>query len=617
MTRVKLSSVLLGATALSLPLGMTAFAQQTQQNQQGQQAAAQQGTELGACERLLRLVEEAGEEQLLAEFEEAPKIGEQNEAESCALVIRQVEQAGGISEEAVAEGRGVQFRQAEGETDVQTDTESFMARDRVQQTVQIEQEAIVEGEVMVRQAIPEIGIEQGGPEVGVVPGRVDAEIQEQPAEITIRQAPATVRVQIPEPTITIEQPAPEIVLHMPPPGVSLEQQQPQVTVNIPDPNVTVSQAEPQVTAEVDARFVDEEELAQLEQSDQPRVTTVTERLDAAGNPVDEQKQAEVTIRKGEAQVSIQESQEQGEVRFQRAEPRIVFEQAEPNVEVAFAENARVEVQQTGEPTVRIERGDQQQAQAQGEQGQDATSAQAVGGGEGASQLQQRVQAAGEALEQQDVETARAEIDAANQDLALAMEQADEDQRQQMEALREQFDLVIVALDQEDLQGAQTALEDAEMNLAENHQLFATAQTPVAGQTGSQQTDAEMQRLSMEDTNRLLMAEEEASVGQAQLTNVQAGDLSGADVVTMRGEEVGEIDQIASSGDQLYAIIEHGGFLGIGEEQIAIPLERIAMRGDEVILLGLSEEQLAQMPEYDFESDQEFSATDEVEIGRFE
>ena len=105
--------------------------------------------------------------------------------------------------------------------------------------------------------------------------------------------------------------------------------------------------------------------------------------------------------------------------------------------------------------------------------------------------------------------------------------------------------------------------------------------------------------------------------EPELMDIQAGDLSGADVVTVRGEEVGEIEQITSSGDRLYAVIEHGGFLGIGEDQVAIPLDRIAMRGDQLILLGLTEEELEQMPEYDFEADQAFSAQETIEIGRFE
>jgi ribosomal 30S subunit maturation factor RimM len=510
MTRLKTTAILLGATALTVPLALSPAAAQ----QQGQQ---QESGREGACEQLYQLVqqsEQAGED-LLEEFQQAPQVAEANEAEACVLMIEKVETAGGMTTAAQERGQG---------SDVTTETETFTARDRVSQTVEIEQEAVVEGQVMVRQPIPEIGIEQGGPQVEVAEAPVDVDIQEQPAEITIRQAPANVRVEIPQPKIMIEQPAPEIVITMPPPGVSLDRQQPKVSVNMPDPTVTVSQAEPDVTADVQARFVSGEELAQLEQQgQQPQVTTQTERSDAAGNPVDSAREAEVTVRKGEPEVMIQPPQDQGQVRVQPADPRVVYQPAEPNVEVAYAENADVQVQQVGEPTVRIERQGEQQAAAQGQQQQ-------------AAQGQQQ-----------------------------------QDQQQAAE------------------QGQQT----------------------------QQQSQREANQMTPEDTTRLLGMQEGAQSVEAELVQVTAADLEGRDVVTLNGEEVGEIDGIFQNGGSLYAVIAHGGFLGIGEDQIAIPAERIAVQGDKVVLLGLTEEQLQQMPEYDFGTDQEMAGSDVVEIGRYE
>ena len=530
MIGLRTPAALLGATALTVPL-VFAPAQAQQQQQQGLE---------GACEQLYQLVqqsEQAGE-QLLAEFEQAPQVAEGNEAEACVLMIEQVETAGGITAEAQERGQGAQ---------VITETETFQARDTVSQTVEIEQEAIVEGQVVVRQPIPEIGIEQGGPQIEVAQEQVDVDIQEQPAEIMIRQQPMNVRVQIPQPTIMIEQPAPEIVITMPPPGVSLSRQQPQVSVNIPEPTITVSQADPEVTADVQARFVEPGTVET--QAEEPQIATQMERTDAAGNPVDAAKEAEVTLRQAEAQVSIQPPQSEGEVRIQAAEPRILFEPAEPNVEVTFAENADVQVQQVGEPTVRIEREGEQQAamQQQPQQGQQQQQPQ-----QGQQQPQQ-----------------------AEQQAAVQGQQPQQGQAG-------------FAADVQAIEGQETEAE------------------------------AEVTRMSPDEANRLLGVQEGAEVvGQAQLVQVAAADLQGRDVVTLRGEEVGEIDGFANAGGQLYAIVTHGGFLGIGEDQIAVPAERIAVQGDRVILLGLTEEQLQQMPEYDFNADQEMAGNEVVEIGRFE
>jgi hypothetical protein len=215
---------------------------------------------------------------------------------------------------------------------------------------------------------------------------------------------------------------------------------------------------------------------------------------------------------------------------------VVFEPSEPNVEVTFAETANVQVQQVGEPTVRIERqGEQQQAAAQGQQQ--------------AAQGQQRA-AQGE------------------QQAAAATQQ----------------------------QGEQSQ----------------------AGQAAEgQQSEGALARMSPEETSQLLGVTEGTEIGQGELVQVTADDLVGREVVTLRGEEVGDLDGFAQAGGQLYAIVAHGGFLGIGQDQIAVPAERIAVQGDQVLLLGLTEEQLQEMPSYDFNSDQEMAGTEVLEIGRYE
>ena len=509
MYRLKTPAMLLGATALTVPL---AFAPASAQQQQ------EIGAE-GACEQLYQLVQQSEEasEELLEEFQEAPGVAETNEAEACVLMIERVETAGGITAQAQERGQGAQ---------VITETESFTATDTVRQTVEIEQQAIVEGQVTVRQPIPEIDIQQGGAQVEVSEGAVDVAIEEQPAEIMIRQPAANVRVEIPQPTITIEQPAPEIVITMPPPGVSLDQQPPQVSVNMPDPTVSVAQADPEVSADVQARFVGAEELTQIEQQGQGAlVTTQTERLDATGSPVDAEKQAEVTFQKGEAEVVVQKTADQGEVSYQSADPRVVYEPADPQVEVTFAENAQVQVQQIGEPMVSIQRQ------------------------EGGQQPQQE----------------------------------QEQPQQQGQVEQDQANLV-----------ADVAAVEEEV-----------------------EAEREIERMTPEDTSRFLGIDQTAEAIEAEIMQVTAADLEGRDVLTVRGEDVGEIEGIFSNGGQLYAVVEHGGFLGIGDSEVAIPASRLAMQGDDVILMGLTEEQLEQLPEYDFDAAERIGATDPVEIGLYD
>ena len=86
------------------------------------------------------------------------------------------------------------------------------------------------------------------------------------------------------------------------------------------------------------------------------------------------------------------------------------------------------------------------------------------------------------------------------------------------------------------------------------------------------------------------------------------DLVGTDVIAADGEEVGEIDNVAIIGDRLVAIVGIGGFPSIGEHEVALPLERLSMRGGSMVIDGLTAERLQALPAYD-EANAEFVPTD--------
>ena len=84
--------------------------------------------------------------------------------------------------------------------------------------------------------------------------------------------------------------------------------------------------------------------------------------------------------------------------------------------------------------------------------------------------------------------------------------------------------------------------------------------------------------------------------------VSIEEVLGASVVNAEGDEVAEIeDVVLGQGDQYYAILSVGGFLGIGDKKVAVPFDQLQLGEDEVYLMsGETEEQLEQMPEYDEE-----------------
>ena len=81
----------------------------------------------------------------------------------------------------------------------------------------------------------------------------------------------------------------------------------------------------------------------------------------------------------------------------------------------------------------------------------------------------------------------------------------------------------------------------------------------------------------------------------------ADDLIGKDIVNTKGDEVGEIEDIVvdPSSRSMYAVVSVGGFLGIGDKDIALSFDQLKLGSDDAILMSeQSETQLKQLPAYD-------------------
>jgi putative membrane protein len=81
--------------------------------------------------------------------------------------------------------------------------------------------------------------------------------------------------------------------------------------------------------------------------------------------------------------------------------------------------------------------------------------------------------------------------------------------------------------------------------------------------------------------------------------VLAKDVIGAEVVNTKGEQVGTVKDLVIDQDRIeYVVVAVGGFLGFGEKEVAIPLDRLKFGKDKSYLMSAeSEDQLKQMPEY--------------------
>lgn len=91
---------------------------------------------------------------------------------------------------------------------------------------------------------------------------------------------------------------------------------------------------------------------------------------------------------------------------------------------------------------------------------------------------------------------------------------------------------------------------------------------------------------------------------APMGSVSAEELLGKTVVGSDGEEIGEVEDVimdAASGKARQLVISSGGFLGIGEKQIAVEFST-AQPGadkDEITLSNLTRDQVKSMPEFEY------------------
>lgn len=94
----------------------------------------------------------------------------------------------------------------------------------------------------------------------------------------------------------------------------------------------------------------------------------------------------------------------------------------------------------------------------------------------------------------------------------------------------------------------------------------------------------------------------ASATGEGLSSMSADELEGKKVVTLTGEEIGEIGEIGESpahGGRI-ATVEVGGFLGVGEKTIAIPLSDLdkSVSDEDSVRTTMTRSSIESQPEFD-------------------
>lgn len=105
-------------------------------------------------------------------------------------------------------------------------------------------------------------------------------------------------------------------------------------------------------------------------------------------------------------------------------------------------------------------------------------------------------------------------------------------------------------------------------------------------------------------------EEEAGM-QHSAADMSVEELQGMTVVTEAGEELGQIDRVGESEQHQarVATVDVGGFLGVAEKTIAIPLSELEMTSDGNVQTSLTKESIETQEEFDEQGFTEEGAAD--------
>lgn len=113
----------------------------------------------------------------------------------------------------------------------------------------------------------------------------------------------------------------------------------------------------------------------------------------------------------------------------------------------------------------------------------------------------------------------------------------------------------------------------------------------------------VQAQEMQDPTDYDQAQSHEEMGHdtADLTSIAAEDLEGKTVQTATGEDIGEIDAVMTNTEtnERVAVVEAGGFLGIGEKTIAIPLSDLQKSTEEdAFRTSMTRESIESQAEFD-------------------
>lgn len=161
--------------------------------------------------------------------------------------------------------------------------------------------------------------------------------------------------------------------------------------------------------------------------------------------------------------------------------------------------------------------------------------------------------------------------------------------------------------QQGLTGEQTATD--QQNVADQQNTTGRLRTvqPAGDQTQVQTGVADQQstwirdasRLSVDDTDQAEAATTGSATAAVQTMPLTVSRLTDMDIYNARGQNLGSIDDVITDRqtNRTYVVLAHGGFLGMFQDEVALPLDRLRYRGNRLVVSGLTSQEISQMPDW--------------------
>lgn len=215
--------------------------------------------------------------------------------------------------------------------------------------------------------------------------------------------------------------------------------------------------------------------------------------------------------------------------------------------------------------------------------------------------------------EQEAEELAAEADAATEEamaegeeMAQDAEEATEEAGAELAEAGENAEAAVEEGAEEVAQETDEAMTEAEQ-MAENAEAETEQAIDEAAENLAEAGDEAEAEVESEMTAE---ADTEATTGESsdnwlaqfeEIADWTAADIQGREVATASGEVIGEIDELGMQDNRLVAVVGIGGFLGLGEHDVALDISEMSWDGEKFVADGYSAEELEGMAEYDPET----------------